>query len=216
MKKVIKTVCVAIGWLLSFVWPPFFEQFFESVLAYIHTGLLSRRCKSWGRYSNIAWGGRITNPQFVSVGKENIFLRNTVISATPALFGKDPVIEIGDGCRFGERNHITAVNRITIGSHLLTGSYVLISDNAHGSSSTDMLNIPPLERPLVSKGEVHIGDNVWIGDKACILAGVQIGNNVIIGANSVVTKDVPDNCVAAGIPAKVIKTFCSDNGQNIQ
>ena len=214
MKKVIKTICVAIGWLLSFFWPPFLEQFFESVLAYIHTGLLSRRCKAWGRYSNMAWGGRITNPQFVSVGNENIFLRNTVITATPALLGKDPDIVIGDGCRFGERNHITAVNRITIGNHLLTGSYVLISDNAHGSTSVDMLDVPPLERPLVSKGEVRIGDNVWIGDKACILSGVQIGNNVIIGANSVVTKNVPDNCVAAGIPAKVIKTFCANDGQS--
>lgn len=66
---------------------------------------------------------------------------------------------------------------------------------------------PQLERQLVSKGEVVIGNNVWIGDKAAILAGVHIGDGAIIGANSVVAKDVPANCVVGGIPAKVLRTL---------
>ena len=56
-----------------------------------------------------------------------------------------------------------------------------------------------------SKGEVEIGNNVWIGDKATILAGVVIGDNVIVAANSVVTKSVPSNTIVAGSPAKIIK-----------
>lgn len=67
--------------------------------------------------------------------------------------------------------------------------------------------LPPLFRPLFSKGPVIIGKNVWIGDKATILPGVTIGDGSIIGANSVVTKDVPAYSVVAGNPAKIIKTI---------
>jgi acetyltransferase-like isoleucine patch superfamily enzyme len=63
----------------------------------------------------------------------------------------------------------------------------------------------PTERKVISKGAVIIGENVWIGDKVTILPGVEIGNGVVIGANSVVTKDIPSYCVVGGNPAKVIK-----------
>ena len=117
----------------------------------------------------------------------------------------EPEIVIGDNCSIGEYVHITACNKITIGNGLLTGRYVYIGDNSHGSLSLDEAEIPPVRRKLSSKGEIKIGNNVWIGDKASILSGVSIGNNVIVAANAVVTKDVPDNCVVAGIPATVVK-----------
>ncbi len=63
----------------------------------------------------------------------------------------------------------------------------------------------PIHRPLVVKGPIVIEDNVWIGERVCILSGVNIGKGAIIAANSVVTHDVPEYCVAAGSPAKVIK-----------
>ena len=63
----------------------------------------------------------------------------------------------------------------------------------------------PNLRSLSSKGPVIIEDNVWIGTKASIMPGVRIGKGAIIAANSVVTHDIPPYCVAAGIPAKVIK-----------
>lgn len=63
----------------------------------------------------------------------------------------------------------------------------------------------PYERPLSSKGGVKIGKNVWLGDKVAVLGGVPIGNNVIVAANSVVTHDIPDNAIAAGAPAKVVR-----------
>ena len=59
----------------------------------------------------------------------------------------------------------------------------------------------------MSKGEVVIGNNVWIGDKATILAGVTVGDNVIVGANSVVTKDIPSNTMVAGVPARIINSI---------
>lgn len=120
-----------------------------------------------------------------------------------------PEIIIGNDCSIGEYCHITAINRITIGDGLLTGRYVYIGDNAHGGLSWEEANIRPAKRRLRSKGEIRIGRKVWIGDKATILEGVTIGDNVIIGANSVVAHDIPSNCMAAGIPAKVLKKLDS-------
>lgn len=116
-----------------------------------------------------------------------------------------PEITIGDNCSIGEYFHISAINRVTIGNGLLTGRFVYIGDNAHGGLSWEEAGVPPLDRQLQSKGAVCIGNNVWIGDKATILSGVTIGDNVIIGANSVVTHDVPSNCMVAGAPARIVR-----------
>lgn len=193
------------GKLWTFAYIPSVCQAMESTLAYIYTGVHARRFKAWGNSSCMAWGCTLRNPQYITVGCNNVFLRNTAISVTPTTDFKLPQINIGNNCHFGIRNHITCINNITIGDNLLTGGYVLISDNAHGTADKNTLNIPPFDRPLVSKGGVTIGNNVWIGDKVSILAGVHIGDNAIIGANSVVTKDIPANSVAAGIPARIIK-----------
>ena len=114
-----------------------------------------------------------------------------------------PSISIGNYCKIGEYNHISACNKVTIGDGLLTGRYVYIGDNSHGGFTIEESHIPPAERKLKSKGEIVIGDNVWIGDKATILSGVHIGDGVIIAANAVVTKDVPAYTLVAGVPAQV-------------
>lgn len=116
-----------------------------------------------------------------------------------------PEIHIGENCCFGAWNHITATNYIKIGNNLLTGKWVTITDNSHGETDYDSLQIPPLVRSVTSKGPVTIGNNVWIGDKATILPGVTIGDGAVIAANAVVTKDVPAYCVVGGNPAKIIK-----------
>lgn len=147
-------------------------------------------------------------------GNKNIVIGNNVSFGSRCILGcwlrhagvsYTPSITIGDNCYIGEHTHITSINKIIIGNGLLTGRYVYIGDNSHGQLSWDESSIPPIKRKLVSKGVVVIGNNVWIGDKAAILAGVHIGDNVIVGANSVVTKDIPNNTVVAGIPAKIIK-----------
>lgn len=145
----------------------------------------------------------------ISIGRET-FIQGHCILGCWEKYGEQtftPSITIGDHCNIGEYNHLTACNQIKIGNGLLTGRYVYIGDNAHGGLSWEEAAIPPEDRPLCSKGEIVIGNNVWIGDKATILGGVTIGDNVIVGANSVVTHDVPSHCVVAGMPAKVVKSL---------
>lgn len=86
----------------------------------------------------------------------------------------------------------------------MTGKWVTISDNNHGLTDSKSLQIPPLKRTVVSKGPVIIKENVWIGDKATVLAGVTIGQGAIVAANAVVTKDVPPYSIVAGAPAKIL------------
>lgn len=89
-----------------------------------------------------------------------------------------------------------------------TSRDTFITDNSHGENiSINELNISPHERNIFSKGTVIIGDNVWTGKNVCIMPNVKIGNGAIIGANSVVTHNIPPYSVAVGSPAKVIKTI---------
>jgi acetyltransferase-like isoleucine patch superfamily enzyme len=115
-----------------------------------------------------------------------------------------PKLTIGSNCNFGAYNHITCTNEVTIGNNVLTGKWVTITDNSHGKTDEESLKTPPALRPIVSKGKVFIGNSVWIGDKATMLAGVTIGDGAVIGANAVVTKDVPNNGVAVGNPTKIM------------
>lgn len=91
------------------------------------------------------------------------------------------LISVGDNSMFGPFNHITCSCHISIGSNVRTGSYVLISDNSHGNPSDNEAKLlHPNDRPLFSKGPITIGDNVWIGDKVAVLAGVTIGKGAIL------------------------------------
>lgn len=205
MKELIKNISLWIGRIYSVIFPPSLSNALRSVSSYLYTGYQSHRFHKWGKGSVMVWGVRIIHPEDIAVGEDTEFLREVSLTANNICHSDQPVIKIGNHCSIGAKSHITAINGIEIGHHLLTGDSVLITDNAHGSSSCEMLNIPPTDRPMVSKGRVKIGDYVWLCDKVAVLPGVTIGNNVIVGVNSVVTADIPDNSVAVGIPAKVVK-----------
>lgn len=143
--------------------------------------------------------------KYITIGNNVTFRKLCILTAHDTY--KDlqfsPQIIIGDNCNFGQHNHITSINYIKIGNGVLTGSWVTITDNSHGKTNLEYLDIPPSDRNLYSKGKVIIDDNVWIGDKATILPGVHIGKGSIIAANTVVTKDVPAYSIVAGIPGKI-------------
>lgn len=145
--------------------------------------------------------------KFISIGDCVSFGKSCVMTAWEK-YDKDifsPYISIGDNCSFGEYNHITSINHIVIGSGVLTGRWVTITDNSHGLSNYESMSILPVKRNLYSKGPVIIGRNVWIGDKATILPNVTIGDGCIIAANTVVTKSTPPYCIIAGNPGIIIK-----------
>lgn len=147
----------------------------------------------------------IVGGKHISIGANTRIGRHSVVTAWDCYEEQNfsPLISIGSDCNLGEYNHLSCINRITIGNGVLTGRWITIVDNGHGDDTLSEKR--PESRSLFSKGGVVIGDHVWIGDKVTVLPGITIGNNAIIGANSVVTHDIPENAIAAGNPAKVIK-----------
>lgn len=145
--------------------------------------------------------------KYIIIGNGTTIDNAAILTAWDSYGGESfqPSITIGNNCHVGEHVHISAINKIIIGNNVLTGRHVYISDNSHGHVIMGEVEIPPIDRPLYSKGEVVIEDNVWIGEHVCILPGVHIGKAAIVGANAVVTHDVPANCVVGGNPAKIIK-----------
>lgn len=116
------------------------------------------------------------------------------------LNGKKQTLFIGVNCEMGDMTHIVAHQKVEIGDNVLIASKCFISDTNHGvykGDNQDGPETPPNKRRLVSK-TVKIGNNVWIGENVVILAGAEIGDGCIIGANSVVTKKIPSNKIIVG------------------
>ena len=111
------------------------------------------------------------------------------------------VISIGPKTVLGQECTISAYQHVSIGRECVIADRVMLIDFDHG--------MVEIERPIrlqgIYKRDVRVGNNVWIGYGACILRGVTVGDNAVIGTSAVVTKDVPDNAVVAGVPARVIR-----------
>lgn len=127
--------------------------------------------------------------------------------------GNRKTLFIGENVVIGDYAHIAAHYHIKIGDNVLMASRVYISDTSHGCYKEGRNNtnpeIIPVQRELFYK-EVEIGDRVWIGENVCILPGVHIGTGSIIGANATVCKNIGENCIAVGNPARVIKQWNRD------
>jgi acetyltransferase-like isoleucine patch superfamily enzyme len=142
-------------------------------------------------------------------GKSNITLGNNVLVQYKTWLASVPManntseLVIGNNSVIGNFNHIYATKNITIGKNVLTADKVYISDNSH---SFDDPTIPIMHQQIKQLNEVFIGDGSWIGENVCII-GASVGKNCVIGANSVVTKDIPDYSIAVGSPAIVIKQY---------
>lgn len=150
---------------------------------------------------------QLVGMKYISIGMNTILYKGVILTAWDKFNEQTftPSIEIGENTKINEYNHISACNSVKIGNNVLTGRYVYISDNSHGSTVSEQLDMHPLDRPLISKGPVVIGNNVWIGEHVCVLSGVTIGDGAIIAANAVVTHDIPAYALAGGVPATIIK-----------
>lgn len=167
-----------------------------------------RRLKHVGKNVILGKGISIPNPSKVSIGDNTKLSSNCILMAINKYLDDEyfnNTIYIGNDVYFSSNVFVSCINRIVISDGVLVGNNCYISDNSHGNMSKLELSITPYRRHLFSKGTVYIGKNVWLGRNVCIMPNVKIGDYAIIGANAVVTHDIPSYSIAAGVPAKVIR-----------
>ncbi len=159
-----------------------------------------------GRHSVICFPwNTIFNEQYIRIGEATMFGPQITLSAgmiPGQQMVSDPVISVGDRCLFGKGSGIVAHLSVTIGHDVWTGHHVYITDQNHGYADRDR----PISQQVMPERPVSIGDGSWLGHGTVVLPGSTIGRHVVIGANSVVTGDIPDFSVAAGVPARVIRS----------
>lgn len=148
---------------------------------------------------------------------EEIDLRNKIMKQLFKNVGENVWIEPDFRCEFGKNITIgdnvyinfgciiLDCSEVTIGSHTLLGPNIGLYAANHSTDATERINGGCYGKPI------HIGNNVWLGGDVKVLQGVTIEDNTIIGAGSIVTKDIPDNVIAVGNPCKVIRKITEED-----
>lgn len=160
------------------------------------------------RFKHVGKRSRIVNPLRID-GVENIYVGDSVLVqdstwlAAEPLTGRNVQLVLKDGVTIGHYNHIYATESIVIEKDVLTADKVYISDNLH---SYEDVTLPVIKQTIKQCQPVVIGEGSWIGENVCVI-GARVGKHCVIGANSVVTKDIPDFSVAVGAPARIIKCY---------
>lgn len=162
--------------------------------------------KKFGKKISIFRPLKIDGKENISIGTKVIVQYKTWLAAVPLTEASSCDLIIGDGSCIGNFNHIYATNSIVIGKNVLTADRVYISDNLH---SYEDITVPIINQPIKQINSVIIGDGSWLGENVSVI-GAKIGKNCVVGASSVVTKDIPDYSVAVGIPARIIKRYCQE------
>lgn len=145
---------------------------------------------------------KIQGSKSIYIGDSSRIGDGTWLASMPLTSSK-PQLRIGSNVLIGHYNHIYCTGNIAIEDNVLTADKVYISDNIHGYED---INCPIWKQPIRQLSQVRIGEGSWIGENVCII-GASIGKHCVIGANAVVTKDIPDYSVAVGAPAIVIKSY---------
>ena len=176
----------------------------KELIRKLYTYILCKRNKinycdikpGWGLIIvNYRWGG-------VKIGSETIIGSRDILCS----HAKHSILDIGARCIIGRDSTVTAINSVIIEDDVITGPHVFIADYNHEYRNPFV--------PIKNQGnKANDGDRIliergtWIGTNAVILGNVHIGKNCVVGANSVVTKDIPNYCVVAGAPAKIIRKY---------
>ncbi|MCR5624740.1 MAG: acyltransferase [Lachnospiraceae bacterium] len=146
---------------------------------------------------------RLIGAKRIKVGKNVSILNNARMECVPVSNDQKSEILIGDGTSIEQNVHIIAGNRLVIEKNVTISAFVYIADTGH---SLDNMEVDVMKQPLEIK-KTRIKEGAFIGIGARIMPGVTIGKHAVIGANSVVTKDVGDYTMVAGVPAKVLKVY---------
>jgi acetyltransferase-like isoleucine patch superfamily enzyme len=163
-----------------------------------------RRRTIFGKGFRVRGSLKIKGPGKVIIG-DNVFIDGRGHPVTPFTYSKNAIISIGSNC-FINGTRFGCQKEIVIGDYAILGDARILD--------TDFHSIYPnrwSSDAIVESKPIIVGRNVWIGAASAILKGVKIGDNSVVGFGAIVLKDVPPNCVAAGNPAKVIKSLMSND-----
>ena len=166
-----------------------------------------------GKNCFIAPSTTIINGKYIKLGNNVAIGQYCRIQAVAQYHGKlfSPEFIFEDNVTVNWFSHIACAGKLIIGEGTLIADYVFICDNNHGFSTPDTFKQLP-ELMLLEIKPVSIGKRCWIGTHVCILPGVTIGDDCVIGAGSVVTKSIKPGRLAVGVPCKPIKKR-NDNGE---
>ena len=173
--------------------------------------------KAWQFYTRV-----FMSPSFMRIGKKSVIIKPLQIDSAKSIEIEDNVsiyhfawlmgnkqagqktLTVQSGTTIGHYAHIIAMHSMTIEQNVLIADKVFISDCTH---SYEDINKPVIRQEVVKElSPVVIGEGSWIGENVCI-CGASVGKHCVIGANSVVTSDIPDYSVAVGSPARVVKKY---------
>lgn len=174
------------------------KNFIKHLLGFITCKINNIKCTGKCYIGN----GKIINHGNFILGKDVIIRPSTNIFVE----NKFSLLQIGNNAEIGNHSTISVYNKIILGNGVLTGPHVFIADHNHKYENPEI----PIYKQGVKinpKDCITIDDGTWLGTNVAIIGDVHIGKNCVIGANSVVTKDIPDYCIAVGSPAKVIKKY---------
>lgn len=160
------------------------------------------RFRAFGARSHFVSPFRLDGAAQICVGDDTLVQRGSWLYCV-GIDGISAALTIGNGCALGYNTHIAAVRDVRIGDHVLTANNVYISDNVHGF---DDPTVAIMHQAVKFRRPVSIGSGSWLGENVCII-GASVGRNSVIGANAVVIRDVPDRCVAVGVPARIISHY---------
>jgi acetyltransferase-like isoleucine patch superfamily enzyme len=147
----------------------------------------------------------ISNTQHIRIGKDVLIRSGGRLEVVFSSTTRQPELRIGNNVNIEQNVHITCHNRVTIGSDVTLAPMCSITDITHPFDGVGDIKVGNLL--LDDDAVVEIGDGTWIGIGAVILPNVRIGKRCVIGANAVVTKDIPDGSVAIGSPARVVRSI---------
>ena len=173
---------------------------------------VGRRFGRFGRGSIICFPpNTIFNERYIHIGEGTMLGPDVTLSAGMVPGQEclsDPVVSIGDRCLIGKGSGIVGHFGIVIGNDVWTGHHVYITDQNHGYEDITR----PISQQTQPERPVSIGDGSWLGFGTVVLPGATIGRHCTIGANSVVTGEIPDNSVAVGAPARVVRRYVDGQG----
>lgn len=172
------------------------------ILRRIGRPLNVRFYSAFGKHSIVYRPLRVMGSKNITIG-DNVTVNAGAYLYALSLTESIPKLIINSGSTLGHMCHVVSIDEVIIEKNVLIADRVYIGDNAH--IYTD-ISIPIINQGVKKTGRVLIGEGSWIGDNVAIIS-CKIGKHCIIGANSVVNKDIPDYCVVCGNPAKIVKKY---------